>query len=46
MRKNLKIDENYYLTTQVVNSNVTIEVTKKTNHIFVVDVSGSMSGNI
>jgi hypothetical protein len=39
----VKLDENYFLTTQEVNSNVTVEVTKKTNHIFVVDVSGSMS---
>ena len=43
MKKNVKFDENYYLITQEVNSNVTVEVTKKTNHIFVVDVSGSMS---
>ena len=42
MKKNVKITENYYLTTQEVNSNVTVEVAKKTNHIFVVDVSGSM----
>jgi hypothetical protein len=39
----VKFDDNYFLTTQEINSNVTIEVTKKTNHIFVVDVSGSMS---
>jgi hypothetical protein len=43
MKKNVKLVENYYLTTQEVNSTVTVEVTKKTNHIFVVDVSGSMS---
>jgi len=42
MKKNVKINENYYLTTQEVNSNATVEVAKKTNHIFVVDVSGSM----
>lgn len=42
MKKHVKIDENYFLTTQAVNSNVTVEVAKKTNHIFVVDVSGSM----
>lgn len=42
MKTNLKISENYYLTTQKVNSDVTVEVAKKTNHIFVVDVSGSM----
>lgn len=29
MKKNVKIDENYYLTTQEVNSNVTVEVAKK-----------------
>ena len=43
MKKNVKFDENYYLISQEVNSNVTVEVAKKTNHIFVVDVSGSMS---
>ena len=43
MKKNVKFDENYYLVSQEVNSNVTVEVAKKTNHIFVVDVSGSMS---
>lgn len=42
MKTNLKIDENYFLTTQVINSQATVEVAKKTNHIFVVDVSGSM----
>jgi hypothetical protein len=41
-----KLDENYYLISQEANSNVTVEVTKKTNHIFVVDVSGSMSGEL
>ncbi len=41
--KHVKIDENYYLLTQEVNSTVTVNVAKKTNHIFVVDVSGSMS---
>jgi len=46
MKKNVKFDENYYLTTQEVNSNATIEVAKKTNHIFVVDVSGSMSNEL
>lgn len=46
MKNFVKIDENYYLTTQKVNSNVTVEVTKKTNHVFVVDVSGSMSGDL
>jgi len=42
MKKNVKLSENYYLTTREINSNVTVEVAKKTNHIFVVDVSGSM----
>ena len=42
MKKFVELGENYYLTTQEVNSNATIEVAKKTNHIFVVDVSGSM----
>ena len=43
MKKHVKFDENYCLVSQEVNSNVTVEVAKKTNHIFVVDVSGSMS---
>jgi len=42
MKTNVKLNENYYLTTQKINSEVTVEVAKKTNHIFVVDVSGSM----
>jgi len=42
MKKNVKLSENYFLTTQEINSEVTVEVAKKTNHIFVVDVSGSM----
>jgi len=42
MNKHVKIDENYFLTTQEINSEVTVEVAKKTNHVFVVDVSGSM----
>ena len=42
MNKHVKFDENYFLTTQEINSDVTVEVTKKTNHIFVVDVSYSM----
>ena len=46
MKKNVKIDENYYLVSQEVNSNATVVVAKKTNHIFVVDVSGSMSGEL
>jgi len=44
--KHVKLDENYFLASQEVNSNVTVEVAKKTNHIFVVDVSGSMSGEL
>jgi hypothetical protein len=43
MKRNVKFDDNYYLITQEVNSTVTVEVAKKTNHVFVVDVSGSMS---
>ena len=46
MKKHVKIDENYYLVSQQVNSNVTVTVNKPTNHIFVVDVSGSMSGEL
>jgi len=47
MKKNfVKLDENYYLVSQETNSNVTVEVTKKTNHIFVVDVSGSMTSDL
>lgn len=42
MKKNVKLSENYFLTTQEVNSSITVEVIKKTNHVFVVDVSGSM----
>jgi len=43
MKKSVKLSENYYLTTQEVNSNAAVSVAKRTNHIFVVDVSGSMS---
>ena len=43
MKKHLKFDENYCLVSQEVNSTATVEVAKKTNHILVVDVSGSMS---
>ena len=42
MKTNVKLSENYYLTTQKINSTVITQVAKKTNHIFVVDVSGSM----
>lgn len=43
MKKHVKFDENYCLISQEVNSTATVEVAKKTNHILVVDVSGSMS---
>ncbi len=46
MKNFVKLDENYFLISQVANSSVTVEVAKKTNHIFVVDVSGSMSGDL
>jgi hypothetical protein len=46
MKKHVKFDENYYLVSQEVNSTATVEVAKKTNHIFVVDVSGSMSWDL
>ena len=42
MKKNVMINDDYYLISQEVNNDVIAEVTKKTNHIFVVDVSGSM----
>jgi hypothetical protein len=43
MNKNVKIDEDYYLVSQEVNSNETVEIAKSVNHIIVIDVSGSMS---
>lgn len=43
MKKHVKFDESYCLVSQEVNSTATVEVAKKTNHILVVDVSGSMS---
>ncbi|MFA5300318.1 MAG: vWA domain-containing protein, partial [Lutibacter sp.] len=43
MKKNVKIDNNYFLTTQVIENSVTTEVIKSTNHIVIIDVSGSMS---
>jgi hypothetical protein len=46
MKNFVKLDENYYLVSQETNGNVTVEVTKKTNHIFVVDVSGSMTSDL
>ena len=42
-KSNLKLDENYFLVKQEVNSTVTVEVTKNVSHILIVDVSGSMS---
>ena len=42
MKRNVKLSENYYLAIQKINEDVTVEVAKKTNHIFVVDVSYSM----
>lgn len=46
MNKHVKLNENYFLVTQEVNSEATIEVTKKVNHIIVTDVSGSMSNDL
>lgn len=46
MNRNVKFDENYFLITQDVNNDVSVDVVKKTNHVFVVDVSGSMSGEL
>jgi len=46
MKKHVKFEENYYLAVQEANNNVTVNVTKKTNHILVVDVSGSMSSDL
>ena len=46
MKTNVKLDENYYLVTQEVNSDATIEVAKSVNHIIVIDVSGSMSNDL
>ena len=43
MKESVKLSEGYYLVSQEVNSNVTVEVTKSVNHILVIDVSGSMS---
>lgn len=44
--KNVKLNDNYYLVSKPVNSDVTVEVAKKTNHIFVVDVSYSMYNDL
>jgi len=43
MKKQVKIDENYFLVAHEANSNVAVEVTKDVSHIIIVDVSGSMS---
>jgi hypothetical protein len=42
MNKFVKIDENYHLVSKKVNTDETVDVSKSTNHIFVVDVSYSM----
>lgn len=41
--KNVKISVGYYLVSQPINTGVAVQVTKKTNHIIVIDCSGSMS---
>ena len=47
MRKNVKIEDNNFLISQeIVKENATIEMPKCTNHIFVVDVSYSMSRDL
>jgi hypothetical protein len=43
MKKFMKLDENYFLVSQEVNPNATVEVVKSINHLIIVDVSGSMS---
>ena len=43
MKKHVKLDENYFLVSQEVNPNATVEVVKSINHLIIVDVSGSMS---
>lgn len=42
MKKYLILDENYYLISQEVITDFKVDVIKKTNHVFIVDVSGSM----
>jgi len=42
MKKHLKIEEGFNLITQIIQNETEVEVTTNTNHIFVVDVSGSM----
>lgn len=46
MKNHVQIDKGYNLVTQTINNNVTVQVAKKVNHIFVVDVSGSMYGEL
>jgi hypothetical protein len=46
MKKHVKIEENYYLVSQQVNSNVTVDVAKNVDFIFKIDVSGSMSSEL
>ena len=43
MKKHVKLTDGFYLTTKtILAEQPKVEVAKKTNHIFVVDVSGSM----
>ena len=43
MKQHVKFDENFCLVSQGINADTVVEVQKRTNHVFVVDVSGSMS---
>jgi hypothetical protein len=43
MKQHVKFDENFCLVSQSINADAVVEVQKRTNHVFVVDVSGSMS---
>jgi len=43
MKKFVKLNESYFLVSQEINSNTTVEIAKSVNHIIVIDVSGSMS---
>ncbi|MEA3295896.1 MAG: hypothetical protein U9Q27_02030 [Patescibacteria group bacterium] len=42
MKKSIKIDDDYYPNTQKIENEIKINAVSSTNHIFVVDVSGSM----
>lgn len=42
MKKHIKLSDDYYLVSQEVATNTVVDVVKKTNHVFIVDVSGSM----